>query len=70
MSTEAEIHALLVPFVAVERPDQPLRLESIEIAMLLEAIEDTFDLTLRARDYDAKAFTRVDALVAWVESLL
>jgi len=66
----AEVAALLVPFTEVERPDQPLQLESIEIAMLIESIEDTFDLVLRAADYDANAFTRVDLLVAWVRALL
>ncbi len=65
----ADVLALLVPFVTVQDPRQALRLQSIEIAMLLESIEDTFDLRIRASDYDPAAFTRVDLLIAWIERL-
>lgn len=65
----AEVLALLVPFVTVDGPDQPLNLESIEIAVLIESIEDTFGLLVRASDYDPVAFTRVDLLAAWIERL-
>ena len=64
--TSTEVLALLVPFVTVEGPEQPLKLESIEIAMLIESIEDTFDLVIRASDYDPAAFTPVARLVAGI----
>ena len=69
MSTAAQIAALLVPFVSIEAPDQELQLESIEVAMLIESIEDTFDVLVRASQYDPLAFTRLDLLVAWVDRL-
>ena len=67
--TSTEVLALLVPFVTVDGPEQPLKLESIEIAMLIESIEDTFDIVIRASDYDPAAFTRVDLLAAWIDRL-
>jgi acyl carrier protein len=68
MTTEARIRKLLEAHI--EPPaglDEPLELESLELVMVTEALEDEFNLRVRATDVVPANFGTLRALIAFVE---
>ncbi|MBL8952383.1 MAG: acyl carrier protein [Myxococcaceae bacterium] len=66
MSIEAQVRELVEQHVEVAGPDAPLGLQSLELVMLAEAIEDTFGLRVTAADVVPENFGTLARLVAFV----
>ncbi|MBK7864528.1 MAG: acyl carrier protein [Archangiaceae bacterium] len=67
MSTEARLRELVEAHVEVTGRDEPLVLESLELVMLAEAIEDAFGIRVRAADVTPENFGTLGRLVDYVE---
>lgn len=70
MSTEARLRELVEQHVEVQGRDVPLELSSLELVMLVEAIEDAFGLRVRAADVTPENFGTLGKMIAFVERML
>lgn len=67
MSTEAKLRELVEQHVEVVDRDEPLQLKSLELVMLVEAIEDAFGLRVAAADVTPENFGTLGRMVAYVD---
>jgi acyl carrier protein len=67
MSTEEKLRQLIEQHVELEGPDEPLQLRSIELVMLVEAIEDAFGLRVKAAEVTPENFGTLARLVTFVD---
>lgn len=68
MSIEQQVRELIEQHVEIEGPDELLALKSLELVMIVEAIEDTFGLRVAAADVTPENFGTLSRMVAYVES--
>ena len=69
MSTEARLRELIEQHGEVAGPDEPLQLQSLELVMLVEAIEDAFGLRVAAADVSPQNFGTLGRMVAYVDRI-
>ena len=67
-STEEQLRELVEQHVEIAGRDEPLGLKSLELVMLVEAIEDTFGLRVAAADVTPENFGTLARIVDYVQS--